>query len=198
MYNGITKTQTLIACQDFAKNKNGNCLSTEYRNNREKLIWQCYLGHIWEANWGNIQRGKWCPSCNGNKKLDISFAVKIAEGRRGKLLSTVYKNTGNKLSWECHNGHQFLMNINSNVFLASGNAIKNGTWCPKCAGNKKLTIKEMRELAISKNGKCLSLTYINAKTNLDWLCNVCSTIWSTAPYSIKSGSWCPICSRKRK
>lgn len=64
--------------------------------------------------------------------------------------------------------------------------------------NKKGTIKEMREIAKSRNGKCLSIKYINRLTKLTWQCDK-KHIWTSTPaVVIKDGCWCPICATKIK
>lgn len=76
-----------------------------------------------------------------------------------------------------------------------------GTWCPVCslkkrANSQRGTITECRDLARAKGGDCLSVTYINANTNLLWLC-ADGHEWEAAPSSIKKGRWCPYHSGKR-
>jgi hypothetical protein len=109
----------------FVQQKGGVLISDTYKNNRSLLEVECSLKHKWNICWANMQRGRWCPTCNKNKKLDIDFANKIASDRGGKCLSTEYKNTGSKLLWECKNKHQFLMKLNA---INSRN-----NWCPYCS-----------------------------------------------------------------
>ncbi len=54
---------TLQSVQDAAAKRGGNCLSSEYINNRTKLEFECGRGHRWMARPGNIKSGKWCPKC---------------------------------------------------------------------------------------------------------------------------------------
>jgi len=56
----------------------------------------------------------------------------------------------------------------------------------------KLTIEEMRKLAINYGGKCLSKVYINSQTKLEWQC-VNGHQWESLPHNIKKGHWCPTC-----
>ncbi|WP_206665130.1 hypothetical protein, partial [Bacillus wiedmannii] len=37
--------------------------------------------------------------------------------------------------------------------------------------SKKISIKDMQELALKRNGTCLSKEYINARTHLLWKCH---------------------------
>lgn len=48
----------------LAKNRGGQCLSSEYINNHSKLEWECSLKHIWKAEPRAIKRGQWCPICS--------------------------------------------------------------------------------------------------------------------------------------
>lgn len=55
------KLDTLIL---WAKNKGGKLISTKYINKKEKLIWECGMGHRWPACWDNIYHShSWCPNC---------------------------------------------------------------------------------------------------------------------------------------
>jgi len=121
-----------------------------------------------------------------SKKLTIEEMKIIAEGRDGKCLSNKYINNITKLLWECKFGHQW---------EATPGNIKRGRWCLKCSGKKKLTIKEMQEIAESRGGKCLSEKYVNWKTKLLWECK-CEYQWEAIPNNIKRGTWCPKCVNK--
>jgi len=61
---------------------------------------------------------------------------------------------------------------------------------------KKLNIEEMQKLAKERGGKCLSKKYINNRTKLEWECEK-GHIWKATLGTIKRGSWCPICSKKK-
>lgn len=57
--------QKVITIDDmklFAHNMNGECLSTEYIKNSNKLRWRCCYGHEWSRSWTGIQR-VWCLQC---------------------------------------------------------------------------------------------------------------------------------------
>ena len=170
----------------IAYERGGKCLSSKYINARTKLKWQCEKGHIWKAIPDNVKKGSWCPVCAG-KHQNIRDMHKLAETRGGKCLSSKYINNRTKLKWQCEKGH---------TWEATPNHIKNGTWCPQCSGNKKLSIKDMKRVAESRGGKCLSSKYINANTRLSWQCEK-GHIWEAIPNSIKRGSWCPICNKTK-
>ncbi|CAJ0833731.1 12561_t:CDS:1, partial [Entrophospora sp. SA101] len=122
------------------------------------------------------------------KKLSLSDARIIAEKCNGKCLSTQYINAKSPLEWKCKEGH---------IWLAPLNRIKDhGKWCPYCAGNIRLTLKEARIIAKVCGGQCLSNQYINNITPLLWQCNK-SHIWYASLNSIKNhNTWCPQCAKR--
>lgn len=74
-----------------------------------------------------------------------------------------------------------------------GNLVHSNSWCPECYGNKPLTIEDMRELAASRGGECLSEKYEGNKVNLTWKC-ADGHEWGAVPGNVKNhGSWCPHC-----
>lgn len=117
--------------KQVAIERNGSCLSAEYVNNVAKLSFICGLGHKWKTSWKNINKGAWCPECakikargKNNPKYDtIENMHKIAAERSGKCLSPEYLGAHEKLIWQCYFGHEW---------TAKPNAIKTGSWCPKC------------------------------------------------------------------
>lgn len=53
--------------QKIAEARNGECLSTQYKNAHTKIRWKCSIGHEWDALPCNISQGKWCPYCKSGK-----------------------------------------------------------------------------------------------------------------------------------
>lgn len=64
-------------------------------------------------------------------------------------------------------------------------------------GRPPLTIAEMTDIAHKRGGTCLSTEYVNSDTKLKWQCKN-GHIWEAIPYSVKSGTWCMICSGKAR
>lgn len=126
---GGTQRLSLDSLISLAREKGGKCLSKTYKNNEDKLLWECNKGHTWKAKVANVRQGKWCPICYGNKRLSIKDMQEIATKRGGKCLSTDYKNATTKLLWECSKGHRWE--------ATSAGVKNNGTWCPKCADNER-------------------------------------------------------------
>lgn len=188
-------------CHKTAKKRNGFCLSESYKNSQTNLTWKCEEGHIWEATYANIRKGTWCKKCSQKqtsfkRRTSIDFFKNYAISKKGKCLSEEYVNQKTRLKFECDKGH---------VWETSGGSIKGGkTWCPICAGTFRITTKELieeklnelRNIAESKGGECLSTTYINSKKKLKFQCKN-GHKWETSAYVIKNGAWCNACAVKK-
>lgn len=185
------KRLTLEEMQNIAKEKDGKCLSKVYINSNSLMEWECNVcGKIWKAKPDNIKQGKWCSRCVKCEKLTIVQMKELAISKNGECLSEVYKNSNSPLKWKC--------NVCNKIWHASPGNVKSGTWCPRCTKHEKLTIDQMKQLAISKDGECLSTVYVNVETDLLWKCDVCKTEWKARPDNIKTGTWCPKCAGTKK
>jgi hypothetical protein len=70
-YCSKTSRKCIDDMKQLAQKRGGKCLSNEHVNAHTKLLWQCELGHKWEAKPNNIQTGSWCPICANQRKLKI-------------------------------------------------------------------------------------------------------------------------------
>lgn len=127
---------TLEVCQALAQEKGGVCLSDEYKNNSTKMKWRCAEGHEFMMRYNHTQRGHWCPTCKGIKignmsRLTIDVCHKAATDCGGECLSDVYLNGKTKMKWRCAEGHEW---------MAAYEKIKQGRWCPTCAGGRSENI----------------------------------------------------------
>jgi hypothetical protein len=179
--------------QNIARSRNGKCLSKKYLNEKLKLKWKCNSKHIWIATPNKIKAGSWCPICAAkkrgyNKRLGIKVINKIVLENDGECLSNNYIDNKTKLKFKCKNNH---------IWKTTPSNIKAGKWCPYCSKCAKLTIKQMKQLAKNKKGKCLSKKYKNNSTNLLWKCNK-NHIWIAIPNNIKRGTWCLSCNENKK
>jgi len=188
---GLSRRLGLPAMQTIAASRGGRCLSDEYADNRTRLVWECAKGHQWKAMPDSVKSGTWCPECAGLAKKTIEDMKNLAAQRKGECLSGVYKNNRTKLLWQCQTGHQW---------QATPHHIMNGTWCPVCGhargGPKRLSIEEMKAIAVSRGGRCLSDEYVNAHAHLFWRCQE-GHQWKATPGHIKRGEWCPVCSKDK-
>jgi hypothetical protein len=171
---------------ELASVHNGICLDTIWQGTGIKYKWQCHVGHQWMATATNVKYGQWCPHCYGNFKKNTEFLKDVAARRGGKCLSTTYTDIKGKYSWECHLGHQW---------MAAGEAVQRGQWCPHCSGNARKDIEWLRGLAERRNGKCLSTSYVNNPSKYLWECRAGHT-WIASANNVARGTWCPSCHYK--
>ena len=176
----------IAVLQEFAINKKGKLLSTEYVNAHEKLLWQCNHEHQWLANWNNIKSGQWCPYCAGrnySREQLLTFCIDYAASKSGYCLSTVYISNNTRMLWKCKENH---------IWEARWSSIKVGKWCPTCAKQSKPDISECCDFAKNKNGICLEISYVNAHHRMLWECSE-KHQWKASWDGIKRGNWCPEC-----
>lgn len=132
-------------------------------------------------------------------EIDIARAYKplsaqnvlseLASARGGLLVSSSFLGWTSPLTWRCAQGHEWKSSPASVLYQE--------TWCPYCAGVIKKTIEEMRAVAASKGGDCISTEYLSARSPLRWRCAE-GHEWEAAPTSIISRrSWCPYCAGQR-
>lgn len=191
------KKDTIELFKKIAADKGGKCLSENYSNQKDRLLFECKKGHQWYAAAGKVKVGDWCRKCSyevisKKNKLDIEILKEIALNKGGSLLSTTYVKANKKLLWECKEKHQW---------WSTAQNIRAGNWCKKCSSEKaaehlKKNIDDCKNLAAQNEGFCLSETYINSQTNLLWQCKN-GHKWQATFANVRKGTWCKICSRKK-
>jgi hypothetical protein len=130
--------EKLAQLSEFARSKGGRFLSSEYKDNRSKLVWECQEGHTWESSASSVvTQGTWCPICAGNLPKSLESLREVAEARGGKLLSQKYTNVEGIYEFECSKGHKF-----SNRY---SHVVNRGQWCPTC--NKGSKSEELARVA---------------------------------------------------
>lgn len=118
-----------------------------------------------------------------NKKKTIEEIKNEVKEHKYELLSTEYINCVTKIKLKCQHGHEFEMRWTD---------FQQGNRCPNCAGNKRKTIKEVKEHVEKQDYELLSKKYINSNTKLKFRCpekHEFEMVWS----SVKNGIKCPIC-----
>lgn len=117
--------------------------------------------------------------------MSLALARSIALTRGGKCLSESYFSVNTKMDWECQYGHQWAAKLN--------HVKDSSSWCPTCAGKLNNSIELARQIAIERGGVCLSRTYKNLSTPMEWQC-MYGHRWSARFSHIKHhSSWCPKC-----
>jgi hypothetical protein len=188
----IYSPKKLKELQQVAKKKGGELISKFYRNNRTKLNFRCGKGHEWWAAPYHIKGGGWCPHCyeeyltDQKKRKEIELE-KTIKAKGGEILIN-YKNKRSKLKIKCAKEH---------IWEVLPEKILKGSWCPNCYHDKDYYLNEIKNVAVSRGGECLSNEYKNNKTKLKFRCGE-GHEWLAKPKSIKEGTWCPDCYHTKK
>jgi len=181
----LQRRNSLETAQQVAVARQGQCLSTRYEQRHLPMEWQCHLGHRWQATFGSVKQGRWCPTCaNVGRRDTLEEMQDIATQRGGRCLSDAYVDSAHALLWECGQGHRW---------EAVPASVKHRSWCPVCAvKNRCRTLEDMQATARARGGKCLSTQYINGATPLTWRCAKGHT-WEAVPGGVLWGTWCRQC-----
>lgn len=185
----------ILKIEDFQKTaseNDGYCLTKQYLGLNQKMDWLCSAGHQFTSRAEDVRRGSWCRECSKikkSKKRKQKFLNKIknaVHAKDGVSLSKEYVDKNTKVEIKCSHNH---------LFKIRPHDLLRGHWCAKCAGNAKFTIKNCQEIALKRNGRCLSKNYINSKSKLLWECSE-GHKFETCLGLVKYGYWCPYCKHK--
>lgn len=177
-------------CDKKARSKGGYVVSFRYINRRTKLWVKCSEGHIWGVGQHELlHRDHWCETCYLIEKKPTPedfryFAVLRDAERKGEWLGPNYIDATHKMKWRCSKGH---------IWRCKWSNIFHGTWCPYCAGNARLLLKDCQKLAKSRGGKCLDTSYKNNNTLMLWECAEGHRFKRTMQRVKDDGGWCPDC-----
>jgi hypothetical protein len=188
-FEHLYHAQDLTKLRELVSQRGGEVLTPVFLGTNSKMRFGCNQGHQWEATPYKIRSGQWCRVCAGLTKGTIEDMRTLARANGGDCLSEEYVSGHHNLQWRCSKGHEW---------LAPAISVKNrGSWCKVCAGLARLTIEDMRTLAESRGGLCLSTTYKNKEEKLLWRCEDGHEWWARGG-SVKRGTWCAICYRSRR
>ena len=156
----------------------------KYINNHEKFWIECDQGHRWQAVWGNISQGHWCPYCM--KTIVLEKDVRTYIENKGGHLSDDWEFVKSKENFkiQCGQGH---------YFQACWDKIRLGQWCPFCYGNDQPNDSEVKGLIAAKKGELDSdWKYVNSFSRF-WITCRKGHRWQTRWNTLKQGGWCPKC-----
>lgn len=192
------KADKIQELREIARSRGGELLSSVYQGSSKHLLWECELGHQWEATPENIKgnrtkKGTWCKKCghrSGREKQlgSLEEIKRIANSKGGECLSNEYQGNHIHLTFMCSEGHDW---------QTTPATIKRGSWCPRCSAStrnkhRRLSLTEIKGIAHARGGKCLSEEYTNNSQNLKWECSEGHT-WQAPANRIRQGGWCPKC-----
>jgi len=178
---------TLADMGVLAREHGGRCLSTEYVNSGTPLRWRCREGHEFEKTATLVKsEGSWCPTCSPRQSVTLERLQAAAARRGGHCLAARSRGGAQRYLWECAAGHRWR--------ATAVHVLHSDSWCPVCAGSAQMTIQQMRELARSRGGRCLSNRYVKSRATLEWICAAGHRFEAT-PTAVTKGRWCITCKR---
>nr|QBK88384.1 MAG: hypothetical protein LCMiAC01_00480 [Mimivirus LCMiAC01] len=193
-YNDEYYKERLEVFNKIIKQKNGVLLSNTYIDYNTKLDIICINNHKFSLLPNHLTSGIWCIKCHRyNIRINtFNKYKKMIEEYGGICITTIetYSSSNTRITWKCKECH--VQKTKPWEFTKSCNH------CVICCNNVKLTLEQMQEIAIQREGKCLSDKYINGKTKLLWEC-ANRHQWLAAPMYVKNKTtWCPVCNNHIK
>jgi hypothetical protein len=164
----------------------GECLSSEYKDMRTKLLWRCHDGHEWYAVPNNIKNGRWCRRCHIIRRfgyecgmIKCSYCNKeFKRYKKKKFCSPKCRSDSRKNRRQCSI-------CNKECIRAYQKICSN-----ECRSIFRL--KEVDEFAITKGGHCLSSIYTDVYSKMLWQCKR-GHQWRASYKSVTDGRWCRKC-----
>ena len=187
----MSRKLTIEFVKESFESEGYKLLSTEYKNNRTKLEYECGRGHRHSISWGSWQQQHKCPHCAGVMKYTIKDIKERLEKEEYRLLSTEYDGVFSKLEYECPRGH--IRSITWHDWI-------NGCRCSACKSisirNKlRKNFDEVEKSFIKEGYVLLSEEYKDSHTKLDCICpkgHKYNITWN----SWQQGARCKHCSDK--
>lgn len=166
-------------------------LDKQYLGSHYKHSWQCTkCKHIWEAVAKDVRDKSGCPKCAGHVSLTLKQVILEAKKLGFNFLSSSYKNAHTKYEWQCVKC--------KHTKISHYNSMQQGSGCPKCSQNLKMTMDDIKQAENKRNITFLSKKIINSSYKYKWVCNICGYKWKTAFSCIKHKTGCPQCAIEKK
>lgn len=193
----MTKQKTKVTMetiQELCEQNNWTCMENKYINANTSMEWQCNVcAFEWKSNYNNTRKRKGCSRCINGKSQYTHNEVVIEAKKKGCKPTEEYKRSNISIGWECLSCEYNWKTSFSNIKRTKG------IRCPKCNGNRsQYTLEEVHEIAAEKNLICLSETYTDCSSKMNWKCKKCDREWETSFRSIVQNIGCLKCTFKEK
>ena len=213
---GGFKHYTLEDMRKLAESYGGKCLSLKYEGVLNALRWQCEKGHQFEKTPRAVIDGYWCAVCKRINYIQAQIEdVKTAVAKHGgRIVGFAQIRRGIIIRLACSRGHEWTATLDRLV---------KGEWCPVCTGlvkpsrsyarrhipvisidqitrafdNVPNNLKDLKAMAKERGGRCLSTEFQGIFKKHLWQCTNRHQFHAT-PYVVICGSWCPVCSPKKR
>ena len=167
---------------NYFKEHKCELLDTEYKNYDTKMKYKCNCGNISNITFDSFKQGTRCMNCKGTPKYTQEYVESFFEKNDCKLLGE-YINAKKKVKYIC---------ICKNESEITFGHFQKGVRCQKCSGTETLTFDFVKEYFEKSKCILISTEYINAKTNLNYICE-CGNESNISYDSFRKGSRCKSC-----
>lgn len=217
----VREVITLDTCKELAKEIGYECLSSDYTNVNEPLVWRCKHGHYLSKTYRQMirnQTGNFCTEC-AKKGLEDAKSVykekvgisqsKVTQSASGEVLdyewlknfakegglnveSDSYLGVDVKHNFKCCNGHLFTSTISNLKDKKKSGSV----FCTSCNGITKVDIQYCEDFANNNGLECLSTDYKNVNEAMKWKCVKSGHLFEKTFRQMqrnKTGKYCPDC-----
>jgi hypothetical protein len=178
------KKYTIEYVKDFISKTGYKCLSNSYKNTDSKLEILCPNGHIINVSFYQFKKGNRCAECLHIKKHTLQYVKEYVEQYNYICLNEEYINCETKLDLICPKKHNCRITFNN---------FRRNRRCGEC---NKITLEDIKELAIQENCICTDGYYINSNTKMNFICSEGHKFFMK-PSAFKEGHRCGICSKSK-
>ena len=171
----------------------------------DKIELECGSGHRWNKTVYALLEGTWCTQCVvDRRKITLDDAQKLAAKFGGRCLSEECRGSGQPLLWQCGNDHRWERSYQEQL--------KQTKFCSVCriptrrgdettytvAERREQTFRRVQQAAVEHGGRCLSRTYKNLQTPMQWQCAAGHRWQAPAQPILYAGAWCRICAQQSR
>ncbi|MCW1966417.1 hypothetical protein [Polynucleobacter sp.] len=168
---------------------------TTLRNIHEQVVITCPIHGDFKQTPAKHQRGQGCKKCSGREVWsteDFLAKAKQLHGNQYDYSDSIYLKSNIPVQIKCLKCF--------NIFDQTPNSHLNGSGCPHCAGNIKLTDDAFRDLlSETHNGEIIALTEYDGMDNKILVKHTCGNTWETTPlHLINRHQGCRICANEER
>ncbi len=169
---------------DLIKKQGGTCTNKRITSEKSKVVFKCRNGHFVTRDVRGIrERGANCRECRMEERLRV--IADLAASKGGRCLTRKLSRLSDKVRLQCAEGHEWDVDC--------GAAAK-GSWCGVCGvSGWRIGLKDAKELAEKRGGKCLSKSCEGTESTLKWQCAEGHTWTARLHGLLYQKSWCPVC-----
>jgi hypothetical protein len=155
-----------------------------------KTKWQCPLGHIWTASYGQIVYSRsGCSHCPKPSTKTIEDYHRIrGKGGAHWIGTELPRNVTYHTEWQCNQGHVWRTSYKAIVLQGSG--------CQICYGPDVKTPGDYHQLALSRDFHWIGPEVSNTRTPTGWECKY-GHQWKAAYSNVQGGTGCPTCNESK-